>query len=209
MTITTSSISALVQRSPETLIWRSLLDVYPQAAAKLDSLSDRYQRDTFAMYQVALDALLTYDRSTLDAEGQLDYDVYEWYLQDVVDRLPFIYHDFAASYGLFGAQRDTEQLFTEVHPLNVMQDAEDYVTRLGRVETKFAQLVDHLVNAATKWHRRAGPDNAGRNQPGCCDGADARRPESLLHAAGRRHRQHPGIRPGTARPLAEPGPEYG
>jgi len=138
------SISALVQRSPETLIWRSLLDVYPQAAANLDSLSDGYQRDTFAMYQVALDALLTYDRSTLDTEGQLDYDVYEWYLQDVVDRLPFIYHDFAASYGLFGAQRDTEQLFTEVHPLNVMQDAEDYVTRLGKVEAKFAQLVDHL-----------------------------------------------------------------
>jgi uncharacterized protein (DUF885 family) len=138
------SISALVQRSPETLIWRSLLDVYPQAAATLDSLSDGYQRDTFAMYQVALDALLTYDRSTLDADGQLDYDVYEWYLQDVVDRLPFIYHDFAATYGIFGAQRDTEQLFTEVHPLNVMQDAEDYVTRLGRVEAKFALLVDHL-----------------------------------------------------------------
>jgi uncharacterized protein (DUF885 family) len=139
------SIGALVQRSPETIIWRSLLDVYPPAAATLDSLSDGYRRETFAMYQVALDALLTYDRSTLDAEGQLDYDVYEWFLQDVVDRLPFIYHDFAATYGVFGVPRETEQLFTEVHPLNEMQDAEDYVTRLGRVETKFAQLADHLM----------------------------------------------------------------
>jgi len=139
------SIGALVQRSPETIIWRSLLDVYPPAAATLDNLSDGYQRETFAMYQVALDALLTYDRATLDAEGQLDYDVYEWFLQDVVDRLPFIYHDFAATYGVFGVPRGTEQLFTEVHPLNEIQDAEDYVTRLGRVETKFAQLADHLV----------------------------------------------------------------
>ncbi len=138
------SISALVQRSPETIIWRSLLDVYPPAAATLDNLSDGYRRETFAMYQVALDVLLTYDRSTLDADGQLNYDLYEWFLQDVVDRLPFIYHDFAATYGIFGVPRDTEQLFTEVHPLNEMQDAEDYVTRLGRVETKFAQLADHL-----------------------------------------------------------------
>jgi uncharacterized protein (DUF885 family) len=138
------SISALVQRSPETIIWRSLLDVYPPAAATLDNLSDGYRRETFAMYQVALDALLTYDRSTLDMDGQLNYDLYGWFLQDVVDRLPFIYHDFAATYGIFGVPRDTEQLFTEVHPLNEMQDAEDYVTRLGRVETKFAQLADHL-----------------------------------------------------------------
>jgi len=139
------SIAALVQRSPETIIWRSLLDVYPPAAATLDNLSDGSRRETFAMYQVALDALGTYDRSTLDTDGQLDYDIYEWFLQDVVDRLPFIYHDFAATYGIFGVPRDTEQLFTEVHPLNDIQDAEDYVTRLGLVEQKFAQLVDHLV----------------------------------------------------------------
>jgi len=139
------SIAALVQRSPETIIWRSLLDVYPQDAATLDSLSDSYQRETFAMYQVALDALRTHDRSILDADGQLDYDVYEWFLTDVVNRLPFIYHDFASTYGLFGIPRDTEQLFTEVHPLNSAQDAEDYVTRLGRVEAKFAQLEDHLM----------------------------------------------------------------
>ena len=138
------SISALVQRSPETIIWRSLLDVYPPAAATLDNLSDGYRRETFAMYEVALDALLTYDRSILDVDGQLNYDLYGWFLQDVVDRLPFIYHDFAATYGIFGVPRDTEQLFTEVHPIDSYQDALDYVARLGGVEQKFAELVDHL-----------------------------------------------------------------
>lgn len=138
------SIEALVRRSPETMIWRSLDDVYPLATATLDNLTDAYQRDTYAMYRVALDALRSYDRSILDADGQLDYDIYEWYLQDVADGLPFIYNAFVATYGIFGVPRSTEQLFTEVHPLETLQDAENYVTRLGLVETKFQQLADHL-----------------------------------------------------------------
>ena len=140
----TASIAALVKRSPETLIWRSLQDVYPLATATLDNLSDEYQRDTFELYQIALDALRTYDRSILDAAGQLNYDVYEWYLQDIVDRLPFIYHNYIATYGNFGMARETEQLFTEVHPIDSAQDAQDYITRLGGVETKFAEMVNHL-----------------------------------------------------------------
>jgi uncharacterized protein (DUF885 family) len=140
----TTSIGWLVQRSPETLIWRSLMDIYPQSTAQLDNLSDDYQRETFELYQVALDALRGYDRSILDADGQLNYDLYEWYLRDVVDRLPFIYHDFPATYGIFGTARGTEQLFTEVHPIDSLQDARDYVARLGLIEQKFAQLEDHL-----------------------------------------------------------------
>jgi uncharacterized protein (DUF885 family) len=139
------SIETLVRRSPETIIWRSLEDVYPLASASLNNLSNSYQRDTYAMYQAALDALRTYDRSVLDAAAQLDYDIYEWYLQDVADGLPFIYNDFVATFGIFGVPRSTQQFFTEVHPLESLQDAEDYVTRLGLVETKFRQLSDHIL----------------------------------------------------------------
>ena len=140
----TTSIEALVRRSPEAVIWRSLLDVYPPAAPVLDDLSDAYQRETFAMFEVALDALRTYDRSLLDSAGQLDYDSYEWFLQDEVDRRPFMYHDFVATYNVIGVHRGTEQLFSEVHPLNTEQDALDYITRLGLVEAKFAQLANHV-----------------------------------------------------------------
>ena len=138
------SIEALLRRSPETILWRSLDDIYPLAEAELDNLSDDFQRETYAMYQVALDALRTYDRSILDPDAQLDYDVYEHHLQDVVDRMPFMYNDFAATYGIFGIQRSTQQLFTEIHPLETAQDAENYVARLANVETKFNQLGEHL-----------------------------------------------------------------
>ncbi len=139
-----ASFAALISRSPETLIWQSLESVYPPGGVTLDDLSDAYQRDTFAMYQVVLDALRSYDRAALDTEGQLNFDVYEWYLQDVVAGLDFIYHDFVATFGIFGVQEDTRQLFTEVHPLVTLQDAEDYITRLNLVGRKFDQLIDHL-----------------------------------------------------------------
>ena len=139
-----TSIATLVQRSPEGLIWRSLQDIYPQTAVALDNLSDGYRQETFELYSVALDALRGYDRSVLDADGQLDYDLYEWYLQDVVDQQQFMYHDFPATYGIFGVPRGTEQLFTEVHPMDSFEDAQRYVARLALIEAKFDQLEDHL-----------------------------------------------------------------
>jgi len=138
------SFAALTKRSPESVIWASLTSVFPPDSIGLDDISDAYERDTFAMVRVVLDALRTYDRSALDSEGQLNYDIYEWYLQDRVDRLEFIYYDFPATYSIFGTQEDTRQMFTEVHPLETLQDAEDYITRLGSVELKFSQLADHL-----------------------------------------------------------------
>jgi uncharacterized protein (DUF885 family) len=139
-----TSFEVLSRRSPETIIWRSLSSLYPSNEALLDDLSDDFQRDTFEMYQVALDALRSYDRSVLDAEGQLNFDVYEWQLQDVADRADFLYHGFPATYSIFGVQEETRQLFTEVHPLQTLQDAEDYIARLNRVGVKFTQLAEHL-----------------------------------------------------------------
>jgi uncharacterized protein (DUF885 family) len=138
------SIKALFSRSPETVVWLALTDIFPLKNVGLDEMSDAYRRDTFAMYRVVLDALRTYDRSTLDASAQLDFNVYEWYLQDVVDQLEFIYYDFIASYSIFGVQEDTRIFFTDIHPLANKGDAEDYVTRLNGVETKFSQVADHL-----------------------------------------------------------------
>lgn len=138
------SFSALIRRSPETVVWEALTDVFPLATVDLDDLSDGYTRDTFDMYQVVLDGLRTYDREALDEAGQLDYSVYEWYLQDAVDELEFMYHSFPATFMGFAKHRQTERFFTDIHPLENLQDAEDYISRLNQVERKFGQLIEHL-----------------------------------------------------------------
>jgi len=138
------SYDALLQRTPELIVWRGLTGVFPPDSIGLNNLSDAYQRDTFAMHQVVLEMLRTYDRSALTTDEQLTFDTYEWQQQDEVDRLEFIYYDFVATYNFHGIHRDTLDFFTAVHPLQTQQDAEDYVTRLNAVDEKFGQVGGHL-----------------------------------------------------------------
>jgi uncharacterized protein (DUF885 family) len=140
-----ASFAALTYREPETIIWNALTSLYPLDSAGLNIVSDAYQRETFAMVQVVLDALRTYDRNALTPDEQLTYDVYEYYLQDTVDRLPFIYHDFVATYNFNGVQDTTERFFSDIHPLATEQDALDFIARLNAVRTKFTQVADHLT----------------------------------------------------------------
>ena len=139
------SYGALTYRSPETIVWQALTSVYPLDDVSLNDYSDAFRRETYAMYQVVLDALRQYDRSVLSETDQLAYDFYEWYLQDTVDSLEFIYYDFAAAYNFNGVHTGTETFFTEVHPLETIQDAEEYIARLQDVPRKFDALIDYLT----------------------------------------------------------------
>jgi uncharacterized protein (DUF885 family) len=138
------SYNALLQRTPELIVWHGLAGVFPPDSIGLNDVSDAYQRETFAMHQVVLDLLRTYDRAVLTADEQLTYDIYEWQQQDEIERLEFIYYDFVATYNFHGIHRDTLDYFSAVHPLETQQDAENYVTRLNAVDEKFAQVGAHL-----------------------------------------------------------------
>ncbi len=139
------SYEGLLTRSPESVVWQTLESSFPLDSVELDRLTDGYQRDTFEMHRVALDTLRTYDRSSLPEAERLDYDVYEWHLADVAEKVDYFYYDFAATYGIFGVPRSTELFFTDIHPLATLGDAENYLTRLGLVNGKFTELSNHLL----------------------------------------------------------------
>ncbi len=138
------SFGGLLGRSPETLVATALDDIYPQKIARLNDWGTQYRADTWTIYQLALDKLLTYDRSMLSADERLNYDVYAWYLQDFLDEQAFDLHPFPATYSVFGVPGNMRRFFEELHPVETAQDAQDYLNRLSAVDTKFAQLVAHL-----------------------------------------------------------------
>jgi len=138
------SFGGLLSRSPETLVTTALDDIYPQVQARINDWSPQFRTDTWTIYQLALDKLLTYDRSTLSADEQLNYDVYEWYLQDFLDEQAFDLYSFPATYSGFGVPRNMQRFFDELHPLETAQDLQNYLDRLSTVDTKFAQIVAHL-----------------------------------------------------------------
>ncbi|MFQ5608937.1 MAG: DUF885 family protein, partial [Woeseiaceae bacterium] len=140
------SFKGLIDRFPEDVLALTLQDEIPQPFPDINDFSDAYQRETFELYQIAFDKLLTYDRTSLSPDEQLNYDVYEWYLADTLDELPFIHYPFAGTYFGFSQQRATERFFTTLHPLQTQQDAEDYIDRLTLVDSKFQHLQTHLTN---------------------------------------------------------------
>lgn len=139
------AFKALTYRSPETIIWQALTSIYPLDDVGLNDLSVDYRRETYAMYEVVLDLLRTFDTSGLTADDKLTYDFFEWYLEDVIDSLDFIYFDFAATYNFSGVQSDTERFFTDIHPVTTIDEANDYIERLRAVLDKFRDVADYLT----------------------------------------------------------------
>ena len=114
------------------------------SAALIDDWTPAYRADSWTIYQLAMDKLLTYDRTALSAAEQLNYDVYAWYLQDQLDEQEFELYSFPATYGNFGVPGNTERFFDELHPLATAEDAQDFLDRLSTFDTKFSQIEAHL-----------------------------------------------------------------
>ena len=98
------SFKALMLRDPEWVISLALTNVFPIQGVELTNISDDFVRDTDEMFVVILDKMLTYDRDSLSENDKISFDVYQWYLQDRIDREQFFHHDLGASEGRFGWQ---------------------------------------------------------------------------------------------------------
>ncbi len=87
--------------------------------------------------------LLDYDREKLSKEQQLSYDILKWFLDDAVRREQFMYHDYIITQ-LQGVHMDLPDFMVNVHQINTKKDAENYITRLSKFDTKFEQLFEQL-----------------------------------------------------------------
>lgn len=135
----------LTLRSPEMVVTLGLTDFYGVEEVRLDDISEAYQRETFQLLEVVLNKLDSYDRESLSPSEKISYDVYRWFLEDRLAEADFFYHDYPATYyPITAVHEDTLQFFTDIHPIRHVQDARDYVTRLGMVDEKIEQLIDNL-----------------------------------------------------------------
>lgn len=87
--------------------------------------------------------LLDYDREKLSKEQQLSYDILKWFLDDAVRREQFMYQDYIITQ-LQGVHMDLPDFMVNVHQVNTKKDAENYITRLSKFDTKFEQLLEQL-----------------------------------------------------------------
>jgi uncharacterized protein (DUF885 family) len=138
------SFKQLVLRYPETITEEGLDQVFGTGNDQLNNLSDSYIRETQTLEKAILEILRTHDRESLPAEMQVSYDVYEWYLEDLVRGHEYMYNDYPVTHFITGVQNQTINFFTDIHPVTNLEDAEDYIKRLSQVDTKFEQLIEGL-----------------------------------------------------------------
>jgi len=139
-----TSYRRLLSRDPETVLELGLSQVYGTPTDQLTDISDEYIRQTQTLESEVLSLLQLYDHSTLSAEQQLTYNIYAWYLEDKVKGQEFMYNDYPVNPTVLSLHLDLLQFFTDLRPVTNPQEAQDYVTSLRQVDTKFDQLIDGL-----------------------------------------------------------------
>jgi uncharacterized protein (DUF885 family) len=138
------SSEQMLRRSPETITDYGIADLLGVGNDQLDNISDEYIKGTFYLNAGILELLREYDRGSLDADQQLSYDVYEFHLDDRASRQEFMYYSYTATFYGTAVHNQLELFLNDIHPVSSRQDAEDYISRLNQVDTKFEQLQEGL-----------------------------------------------------------------
>jgi len=131
-------------QSPELLsnmrILPPWLDFYSD---KLDDASPAHEADMADMIKRDVDTLHRYDRDALDRDGQLSYDVLDYFLSIQVEGDRFRDYDFPVNQ-LQGIQSSLPSFMAQTHQVNNKHDADAYIARLDKFPTKFSQVIEGL-----------------------------------------------------------------
>ena len=138
------SYNQLLLRDPELITELGLADLFGAGNDQLTNISDSYRRETQQLESAILTELNGYDQSELSPEQQLSADIYAWYLSDLAAGHEFMYNDYLVVPLIIGIQNQLVQFFTDIHPINDLQDAQDYLARLSQVDSKIEQLLEGL-----------------------------------------------------------------
>lgn len=134
---------AQITRDPELISELGLATVFGMDNSQLTSVSNAFQLETYDLLRSHLDTLHAYDRAALTSEQQLSYDIFEWYLDDLLRGQEWRFYDYPVNQTL-GIQNMLIEFMTDRHPLSNLQDARDYISRLEQFDDKFDQLIEWM-----------------------------------------------------------------
>ncbi len=138
------SYRLLLMRDPEGISELGLDSEFGMSGDQLTNISPTYISDTQDLESGVYAQLQTFDRTILSPRQQITYDVYNWYLDDLVKGHAFTYKDYPITMVVWSMDFDITQFFTDLIPVTNLQEAENYITRLSLVKTKFDQLIEGL-----------------------------------------------------------------
>ena len=132
-------------KSPELL---SSIRVFEQVGinghnAKLDDVSIAAGDEMFENLHKTYQTLKSYKDEDLDDMEKMSKNIMLSLLDIVIEGEQFRFHNYPVNQ-LFGEQNGFPTFMQSTHQINDLGDAEDYVTRLSLVDTKFEQVLEGL-----------------------------------------------------------------
>ncbi len=131
--------------SPETLSSIRLLEQFGIDGhnAELDdiSLAATERQNKRLLENQAM--LRRYDRDELEGQKALSYDIFEWFIDHQVEGIKYTWHGYPVNQ-LFGVQNGLPDFMVQIHQVNSVKEADYYISRLSKFDTKFEQLLEDL-----------------------------------------------------------------
>jgi len=109
----------------------------------LEDFSVEAERRQLAQTKEFLEGLRRFDRRRQSESQLLSTDILEWYLQDQVDREPFLFHDYPVEQ-FQGLQSLLITFMVDIHRVTSEREARNYVRRLARFGTAIDQIIERL-----------------------------------------------------------------
>jgi uncharacterized protein (DUF885 family) len=139
-----NSYAAWLDHHPELVTSLGIAADLGMTNDRLDDLSPEGIAAAQQLEVAILAALHAYDRESLDPEQQLTFDVYEWWLQHLVDGHRWAYHDYPVHHFVNSYNDQLLRGLTEEHPLATEQDAADYLAKVAQIAPQVGHLIEGL-----------------------------------------------------------------
>ncbi|SEK28736.1 Uncharacterized conserved protein, DUF885 familyt [Aquimarina amphilecti] len=133
----------LALESPELTTSMGIPVIYDWSKDELDDISDIKQWESFNKMKEDYETLQSYDFENQSEANKLNTKILGFYLEGLMEGEQFFYHDYPVNQ-MGGIQSSLPSLMENSHKLRDKSDAEAYITRLTKFETKFDQLIENL-----------------------------------------------------------------
>jgi uncharacterized protein (DUF885 family) len=134
----------LVRLSPETVTFLGLGAELGMRDDHLDPLTAEWEAAYYAIEQAIVDHLATYDLASETAEDRLNAEIYRTSLVSDLAGRSFTNNGYAVSSYMDSYPTYIEWFLTSLHPLETLENVEDYVARLAEIPARFRELEARL-----------------------------------------------------------------
>ena len=117
---------------------------YPVANDRLTDVSEKAAREEYDINRKYLARLKSFDGEKLTGSERVAADILIWEIEDILRSEKFWWHRYAVDH-MNGAHSYLTGLMTELHPMETLQDGQDYCARLEQYGRRFDQLLDTLA----------------------------------------------------------------